>query len=295
MLDISDLKLAAWVVLAPALIAVPLLLLGRYSAKKLRTGLAAGLAGLALSAGLAAAGHGQGFLTLPSAEQPGWQWLLGFGLFAFLPGALICWSRWFWPLALGYAIAAAYFTIPNLQDLPAPRAYLMAGFAVVAWLTWATLDVTARRFHPLWAALTMLAATAASAGVLMAAGIATFAAIVGVVGLLAILTGVFREPPLVRGIVPGYAILLPGLLLSGRLNSSSEVPIAAYVLPLLAAYIPLLHFLFPRNRRLAWRIALHGGILAAVLGAAGGLALLAESPATPAESETDNATPDDPG
>ena len=95
--------------------------------------------------------------------------------------------------------------------------------------------------------------------------------------------------------IPGYAILVPGLLLSGRLNSFSEVPVAAYALPLLAALVPLVHLLFPKDRWLAWRIALHGGILAGVLGVAAGLALLAESPATPVETDSDNATSDDPG
>lgn len=189
---------------------------------------------LALGAGFLAGYTALGGASLRPAEPQ--DWLPTLALLAGTVGPLEGLHRLppalGWGLRLGVAALAAMLLLPNwLAAEPAGWRWRL-GIGAAVFGLWTALDALAVRrpgngFAPL------LALTAvAGAAVLMCASTAKFAQAAGV--LAATLAGtalaVRGEPSPLRGLVPGVAVLLPGLMAEGAMNTFSDVPFASFAL-----------------------------------------------------------------
>jgi hypothetical protein len=206
-----------------------------------RAGRVAGAA--ALSAGFCAA-----WVVLPAArwwpEDP-WDWLPyltvlagGAGLIDLVPAVprLLVWL-----VRLAVAAVAAWLLVPVLGELAKLRSGWLAGTAATVCLLWFLLEPLAGRLPPgrLPALLGLVAGAAAV--VLEAAGILKLAQAAGVLtaGLAACaLASWGRTSSFLRGMIPGLAVVLPGLLLNGYVYRTTTVPAVAFLLLLAAPLGP---------------------------------------------------------
>jgi hypothetical protein len=122
-------------------------------------------------------------------------------------------------------------------------------------------------------ATVLLAMIAGAAGaVLELGGTGIFAQMAGV--LAAALVGISfaaHRPGVVAGYLPLVALLLPSIVMTGCLNSSSQVPITSYVMVATAPLMLALPLSAGRKRMLV-----EGGVILLLLVAAVGLAYHAE-------------------
>jgi hypothetical protein len=229
-----------------------------------------------------AAGFFAGYFALetgPWLPMKSWHWLPYIGLAAsaagmadLLPGS---WFLFGWLLRPAVAYLAALLLVPDWAE---SRAGWLPGLSAAITVLWFLLDELARRSPgPLLPAQLLLTAVAGSV-VLVQSGnnkfgqlCAVVAAVLGVASLAA-----WRRPPspVLRGMVPGVAVLLPSLLVEGFLNNFGEVPWPSFVL---VAFAPLTPFCvaFPplQNLKPPWRPVLSFAIHLVPLAIAAALAL----------------------
>jgi hypothetical protein len=269
-------------VLVPALVAagflaVALLLTGRLEAAARIAGLLALPAGF--FAGYAALDAG------PWRPERTWHWLPYTALFAsaagatdFLPG------RWFmvgWPLRPAVAFLSATLLVPMWPDLLPVRTWWLLGLSAAITGLWFALDVLSRRSPGPLFPLQLLVTILTGSVVILQSGNLGFAQLGGVVAAVLGATTLVaiwkRQEPIARGVVPGFAVLIPALLTEAYLNNFGSVPSASFQLVLFAPLLLCLEA-FPRLRKLSMlpRLFLMVGIslvplaLAAVLALTGG-------------------------
>jgi len=229
---------------------------------------------------IAAAGVGLGWLAgifllglapwLPETAQA-WHWLPALAVLAIIAGRM----PEAWPIRLvvaaGLGAAAAFALIPDWESIAPHRRQLQIGLgAAVFALT--LLDRPMRTTGGRFATILLAMIAGAAGAVLEISGNGTFAQMAGV--LAAALIGMSfaaHRPGVVAGYLPLVALLLPSIVMTGYLNSSSQVPIASYVMVAaapLALALPL-----PAGRK---RMLVQGGVILLLLVAAVGLAYHAE-------------------
>jgi hypothetical protein len=261
----------------PTAVALAVLGLGVRFSKSVRQARAAGA--LALAGGFFA-----GYVALrsePLVPQYPWHWLPYLALLAGMaalvdgPGVGLTVRN----VALGGAVAVvtAWLLVPAHVEPQGTRVAWLLGTALAVLVLWIALDrLTAARAGPL--PMVLLAVVAAAAGfVLVQAQIAKFAqlggALAATLGAHALIA--WRSPSAsVRGAAPGVAVLLPGLLLSGVHYTSSDVPLASF---LLVAASPLFLALSAALPLAGWRsVLLQTAATAAPVALAVVLAVLAQ-------------------
>ena len=241
--------------------------------------------GLAAGLGLLA-----GFVALAGSIQidwdflkpdDGWDWLLGLAILATLvggiagrPGSVSFGLRWGVRLVVagleGWLLARAEKVHPAWA----------LGIALAVLSLWGLLDRLARRRPGI--TLPALLATIAliAAAVLELAGLLSFAQMAGVLGAvlvgLACLARWMPEASPARGAVPAFAVMVPGLMFTGELNTYSDVPPTSFGL-VLAAPLALALIDSPIGSRLAgrWTRALSIAAMVALLALAAALAGIA--------------------
>jgi hypothetical protein len=197
-------------------------------------------------AGYVAGGVLPGWAPLVPTSRVEWSWLPSLALLAGLAGLTPLLFPEDSPVSRGATIvaallvagASAWLLVPDFESLRTARPYYVAGVAVAVFLLWAGLDLLADRQPGGRVPLLLTGVAVAAAAVLLYAGIASFTELAGVlVGTLAgAAVAAYRNPgrPYLRGIVPGFAVLLVGLLAEGYLNTSAQVPWVSFVLVALA-------------------------------------------------------------
>jgi hypothetical protein len=226
-------------VLVPAAVTTVVLLAARWS------GLAAGpkgdrLAGaVALGAGFAAARFVLEWLRW-QPEDP-WDWLpylvllvAAAGLIDPGPPARLL----KWPVRLAVAAAAAWVLAPDVPGMEPARPVCLAVTGAAVFLLWSLLDPPAARQPGALVPGLLALAIGAAGAVLEGAGF------MKLVELALALTGVLtacagcspgrRPRAYARGMVPGVAVVLPGLMLNGYLNNFGGAPPISFVLALVA-------------------------------------------------------------
>ena len=193
----------------------------------------------------------------PSAAFVG-GFLLGY--FALKLGPIIPASHWHWlpclmllPLVLGpvsqaagvtalervlvYGLIAAiagWALVPTWEDLKPPRETHLVFWGVWVVLFAAVLEPLSRRLSGSLLGLVFLITMVCGAGVLVFGGSLRFGQIAGAgAGALAglsIACRFTREARSLKGLAIGFLLLLSGMLLVGRVNSFSNVPLGSYLL-----------------------------------------------------------------
>lgn len=151
------------------------------------------------------------------------------------------------------AVIAGRLLVPDWEDLkPSPLAHLVF-FAIYSTLLASVLESQRRHFSGSLIATVHLIAMAFAAGVLALSGSLRFAQIAGAgagasAGLALACRFVPKDDSL-QGVSLVYVLLLNGILLAGRVNSFSNVPLASYLLIPLA---PLSLCLMAQGRLAQW-------------------------------------------
>jgi hypothetical protein len=208
-------------------------------------------------------------LVPPSARS--WQWLPALAVAAALISGvqLRMWLR----AAAGILIAgvAGVILIPDWESLPLSRGKLQLLLAAAVAALWALQWLTDRPVST-WVPAALAVSALAAAIVLERGGTARFAQMAGALAAALVgAAGLGLRPAVAAGCAPVAAVVLPGALVSGWLDSHSAVPFGAY---LLAGIAPLAMFVpFPTAGR--WRL-LRPAIAVALGTAAVALALRAE-------------------
>ncbi len=198
--------------------------------------------------------------TLVPGDSP-WNWLPWLALAALWIGR---WARFLDVHSRGLlraatAVAVAWITIP--AETRQEHAWLAPAFAALVFVQWTLLERVADEQTdgsvPFCLALIFLVAgfvlIHASIARLMDVSVALAAALVGVAGV-----GWWRRLD-TGGVVPAVAVMLPGLLLTGKFQTfDEEIPWYGYALPaltplLLAEALPIHHW--PRLARFALMLA----------------------------------------
>jgi hypothetical protein len=229
---------------------------------------------------LAAAGVGLGWLAavfalglapfLPESAQA-WHWLPALVILAMIAGRL----PEAWPVRLISAIilagATAFALVPDWEDLGPRRLHLQLLLGGGVFLL-ALLDRPIRATGARASAFLLAGIAAAAAAVLELGGTGMFAQMAG--ALAAALIGiafVAHRPGVVGGFIPLVAVLLPGLVATGRFHTYSQVPLASYLLVSAAPLALALPFA-PGWRR----VIIQAGVVLVLIGAAVALAYHAE-------------------
>jgi hypothetical protein len=234
-------------------------------------------------AGYFTAGHREGWAPLvPTSDKDEWSWLPWLAALAGLAGlaALLPlkrdWARRGMTALAVLLVAAlsAWLLVPEFETLRALRPYYVGGGAAAVLLLWAVLDPLAGRQPGGRIPLLLACVAVAAAMVILLAASMKLATLAG--PLAGALTGCtvvgFRYPDRddLRGMLPGFAVLLVGLLLQGYLTrGAEEVPGVSFLLVLVA---PLLLWVGGRGRWGGW---LQAAAVLLPLAAAVTLALLA--------------------
>jgi CDP-diglyceride synthetase len=191
---------------------------------------------LALPAGLAAAKYfrPETFPWRPEEPGPAWQWLPAAALAALALGLVARLPRL--PASVGFLLraaacaGAAWLVLP--ADLWTERSWLQPAFILVLLAEWQVLEAAAERAPggavPLGLALVFLGGSA----VLIHAHSARFAemALMVAAALVGIAVVAWWKRTAAAAVVPGVAVLLPGLLLSGHAETFSDVPWTSFAL-----------------------------------------------------------------
>jgi hypothetical protein len=215
---------------------------GPETLRRLARGISFGIAFLAAYAAY-------GWAPLKPDPNSAWHWLAYAPLVA---GLLIPAGRWLGPAAL--ALLGAWFLVPTWDDFDRESALLRV--ASSALLLAAVLSFVAERFAGGLLSILWLVVFVGASVVVMLSGFALLAQLAAVVpallGVCAIASWIAPSARLLRDVAPGVSILLAGILWSARFVSFSEVPLASYLLVLLAPLASLL-MLLPPCRRLGPR------------------------------------------
>jgi len=176
-----------------------------------------------------ALGFGLAWLALPWASyavERAWQWLpylavaaAGIGVFA---GAA---PRASARASVGLAALAAWLVVPDYPAVASAQPAWVAAVAVAIVLAWSVLEHAAERSDPRGVSLVLAIWVLASAALLERCGIMKFAQLAGVAAACAAPVLVcLRRPPALAGAVAPLAVVVPGLVLSGRFETFAEVP-----------------------------------------------------------------------
>jgi hypothetical protein len=239
------LRAAALAVLLPAAVAAVLTFVGIAVGRWIKVETAPAAGALGLLAGYAAGVLALGFTPTkpldPSDWDP-WDWFAFLAFLAIGVGLVCRWPRASpvlrWALRGAVVLTAAWLLVPDLDDLRAARWYWRAFVAAAVFAYWLVLDLVAgRQPGGLLPALLAFVSVAAG-GILEMSGNGTLAQLAGVVvGILAataILAILLPRRPFLTGLIPGFAVLLPGLLLNGYFRAFGGVPASSFALVLLA-------------------------------------------------------------
>ncbi len=186
-----------------------------------------------------------GFLTgyallalAPWTPTAHWHWLPYALLGASVAGPIACAGsvRWFERIFLNIAVAtvAGWLLVPTWEDLAPSRPVHVIAVVVCMTALAALLEPLARRMPGpllpviLWLTMTAAAVVLALSGSLRFAqiGVAAAAACFGIM----LVACSRRDTNSIAGIGLPFAVIIVGLLLIGRVNSFSNVPMAAYLL-----------------------------------------------------------------
>ena len=175
----------------------------------------------------------------PARPESHWQWLPWLLLLALPAGAPPLRKRsTFAALTIGIAAVSGWLLVPTWEHLdPSRNTHLMV-FVAAFVLVVAALQPLTTRVPGLWLLANLIGVLAAGAAVLGLSGSLRFAQIAGC-GVAA-LTGLTIAARFLggricsEGLVLPFALLVTGLMLIGRVNSFSDVPLMSYVLPPLA-------------------------------------------------------------
>ena len=177
---------------------------------------------------------------LPPAEQ--WQWLpwLGLAAAAIGPAAAAGGTGWLDRVAVRLLLGAvaAWALVPSWPALAETRAIHLAAFALMIVVVCCALEGLPERFPGASFPGILCGCALAAAGVLALSHSLKFAQLAGAAaaalgGCAAASLG-RRDAPAFRGGTDVFAVLVGGLLYTGWLYSFSEVPVASYVLPVIA-------------------------------------------------------------
>lgn len=223
-------------------------------------GRAAGAAAIALG-WLAAVAALQLAPLRPDADLP-WRWPPALAVLAASCGCLPDRLRF----VAGFLVAAlaGWILVPSWDGLLASRGVLrlVIGAFVLAYWFLPRLTPAAR-----WGAGALAVAAVAAALILERSRSGLFAQMAGALaGALTGLMVVSHRPTVLAGAMPVVAVLLPGLLASGRFNSHSDVPLASYLLCALA----------PLGLAIPGRTLLRFGVVALIAGCTVAIAYWAE-------------------
>jgi hypothetical protein len=229
---------------------------------------------------LAAAGVGLGWLVatftlglvpfLPESAQA-WHWLPALVVAAIVAGRM----PEAWPVrvicAALLAVATAYALVPDWEDL-APRRIQIQTLLGAAVFATALLDRPMRTTGGRASTILLALTAGAAAAVLELGGTGIFAQMAG--ALAAALLGISfaaHRPGVGAGFMPIVAVLVPGLLATGRFHTYSQVPLASYLLVALAP------FAFALPIKAGWRrVLIQAAVVLVAIGIAVGLAYHAE-------------------
>jgi hypothetical protein len=191
-----------------------------------------------------AAALGGGFLAgyavqewAPLKPVDPWHWLPYLALLAGAVGlvelaAAVPWAVR-WGLRVLVAAAAAWLLVPSWPDLEAVRPHWLATVGGSVLCLWAVLDPLARRQPGASFPLLLLLVAMAGGAALELSGNGKLAQLAGVLaatlGGCAVVSWWYPQRSPVQGMVPGVAVLLPGLLLDGYLYAF-DVPLTSFLL-----------------------------------------------------------------
>jgi hypothetical protein len=205
-------------------------------------------------------GHLQSWAPLiPTSDKDEWSWLPWLAVLAGLAVLLPLKGGWLRRGVTALAVLAmggttAWLLVPDFESLRPVRSYYLGGGSAAVLLLWVVLDPLAE-WQPGGRVPLLLACVAvAAAVVILLSGILKLATLAGplagaltgcaVVGLLS------PDRGCLRGMLPGFAVLLVGLLLQGYLTRGAEdVPAISF---LLVPVAPLLLWVGGRGRWGGW-------------------------------------------
>jgi hypothetical protein len=167
--------------------------------------------------------------------EESWHWLLYLALGAMLCGVLTPWLRWSLRaiLVLGLACAAGYLLVPDFEELAPEKMTWQFLLGSSIFGMWLILDAVLRQRPTVhWGLcflLTLLAVSLAMAFLPILKFMQLAGLVVAPFAVLAFLEGKARWRGLAWGVVPLFALIVPGLLLLGKFNSDSELPLQPYL------------------------------------------------------------------
>jgi hypothetical protein len=205
------------------------------------------ITGIAFGVGFFAGYAALGFAPLVPTDSCHW--------LAYLPlavGLLMKLGRW---VCLAALLLSGWLLVPTWENFE--RAPWIGVVALTVLVLGFGLALISRKFPGRLLSVLWLLTFAACAVVLIDSGNAKFAQLAGVaaslLGVCVLITWFGSSPSLMSGVAPGWAVLLAGLLWNGRFGSFSEVPLASYLLVMLAPLASLL-MLLPPCKRLSPRV-----------------------------------------
>jgi hypothetical protein len=180
------------------------------------------------------------WVKVPPAES--WQWLPWLGLAAATVGPATAGSGTGWvdrlALRLALGAVAAWALVPTWPALAETRGLDLAAVALGIVVLCVALEGLPERFPGATFPWLLCGCAVAAAGVLALSYSLKFAQLAGAVaaalGGAAVAALFQRNAPAFRGGSDVFAVLIGGLVYTGWLYSSSEVPVVCYVLPAVA-------------------------------------------------------------
>lgn len=167
-------------------------------------------------------------------------------------------GRMRWPARAALALIVAWLLLP-IEDPDLARANWLGGLAVSILLGWLVLEALAVRLPPVALTSVLAILAVASAVVIESAGFGRLALMSGVLaapfGGCALAFWRWEEEGAFQGLIPGAAVLFPGLLLHGHFHNYMDVPTTSFLLILLTPPALLAVTLLPFSER-AWRLRL---------------------------------------
>jgi hypothetical protein len=185
-----------------------------------------------------------------------------------------------WGLRLAAAGLAGWLLVPIWPSLQNVRVLWCTGIGAAILVLWLVLENLAKRDPGTRLPLFFLCVTFVASLVLELSANMRFAELAGILTSIlgaCVLIGYWQGGAgAAQGMVPGIAVVLPGLLLSGYLSTTTEVPLASFVLVLAAPCTLLMMAFLPlRGKAARWTTILQGVALLAPLFLALALAAIA--------------------
>ncbi|MCI0458629.1 MAG: hypothetical protein L0Z62_16830 [Gemmataceae bacterium] len=224
-----------------------------------------------------------GFVVLEGsqvARTNPWFWLPflaliagGLGLVDLLPSFP---SRGRWGVRALVAVVAAWLLVPSFLEPFRPQRPV--GVAASIFILWALLEPLAERQPGGWFPLLLSLVALAGSVVLQESGNSRFAQLLsllaGALGGCALVSWWYPHRSLLRGMIPGFAVLLPGLLFLGYF--SADMPLVNFLLVMAAPLALWLSVLGPVDKmKPRWRILIQAVAVLVPVGLAVALTLTA--------------------